>query len=34
MSTENVENQINKSTVLDEETQKIEEILGINRKIT
>ncbi|MCQ4141556.1 leucine-rich repeat domain-containing protein [Chryseobacterium sp. EO14] len=29
MSTENVENQINKSTVLDEETQKIEEILGI-----
>ncbi|WP_343663214.1 hypothetical protein [Chryseobacterium mucoviscidosis] len=29
MSTENIENQINKSTVLDEETQKIEEILGI-----
>ncbi|WBX97041.1 leucine-rich repeat domain-containing protein [Chryseobacterium gambrini] len=29
MSTENVENQINRSTVLDEETQKIEEILGI-----
>lgn len=29
MSTENTENQINKSTVLDEETQKIEEILGI-----
>lgn len=29
MSTENAENQINKSTVLDEETQKIEEILGI-----
>lgn len=29
MSTENIENQINRSTVLDEETQKIEEILGI-----
>lgn len=29
MSTENTENQINRSTVLDEETQKIEEILGI-----
>lgn len=29
MITENVENQINRSTVLDEETQKIEEILGI-----
>ncbi|WP_185205679.1 hypothetical protein [Chryseobacterium sp. C3] len=29
MSTENVENQINRSTVLDEETQKIEGILGI-----
>ncbi|WP_375181417.1 hypothetical protein [Chryseobacterium sp.] len=29
MSTENIENQINKSTVFDEETQKIEEILGI-----
>ncbi|WP_336689646.1 MULTISPECIES: leucine-rich repeat domain-containing protein [unclassified Chryseobacterium] len=29
MSTENTDNQINRSTVLDEETQKIEEILGI-----
>lgn len=29
MSTENTENQINRSTVLDEEIQKIEEILGI-----
>lgn len=29
MSTENVENQINRSTVLDEETQEIEKILGI-----